>query len=133
MSLDDLQLVVLISFDCRPSLAREVRGGNAGPLRCGKGTTWEGGQRVPAIARWPGKIASGKTHEVGCQHTYTGINFHVVCFVTGFVTHAQQLAATLDLLPTILKISGLKQPTIPLDGFDMSPILFTNSTVSSAP
>ena len=42
-----------------------MRGGNAGLLRCGKGTTWEGGQRVPAIARWPGKIRQGqKTVEV---------------------------------------------------------------------
>ena len=47
-----------------PSLIREVRGGNAGLLRCGKGTTWEGGQRVPAIAWWPGKIRTGKTFEV---------------------------------------------------------------------
>ena len=52
------------SFSLSPSLAREQRGGNAGLLRCGKGTTWEGGQRVPAIARWPGKINPGKTHEV---------------------------------------------------------------------
>ena len=53
------------SFSFSPSLVREVRGGNAGLLRCGKGTTWEGGQRVPAIARWPGKIRQGqKTVEV---------------------------------------------------------------------
>ena len=48
----------------RPALAGEIRGGNAGLLRCGKGTTWEGGQRVPGIARWPGKVAPGRTHEV---------------------------------------------------------------------
>ena len=48
----------------RPALAGEIRGGNGGLLRCGKGTTWEGGQRVPGIARWPGKIAPGRTHEV---------------------------------------------------------------------
>jgi len=43
---------------------REVRGGNAGLLRCGKGTTYEGGMREPAIAWWPGKIKPGKTLEV---------------------------------------------------------------------
>ncbi len=48
----------------RPSLTREIRGGNAGLLRCGKGTTWEGGQREPAIAWWPSKIKPGKTLEV---------------------------------------------------------------------
>lgn len=49
---------------CRPSLTRRIRGGNGGLLRCGKGTTWEGGQRVPGIARWPGRIKPGKTMEV---------------------------------------------------------------------
>jgi len=48
----------------RPSLIREIRGGNAGPLRCGKETTWEGGQREPAIAWWPGRIKPGRTVEV---------------------------------------------------------------------
>ena len=48
----------------RPSLLQNVRGGNAGPLRCGKGTTYEGGMRVPAIAWWPGRIKPGKTSEV---------------------------------------------------------------------
>ena len=47
-----------------PSLVREVRGGNAGLLRCGKATTWEGGQREPAIAWMPGKIKPGSTIEV---------------------------------------------------------------------
>lgn len=54
----------VIVLKIRPSLMRETRGGNSGLLRCGKGTTWEGGQRVPGIARWPGKIKPGKTHEV---------------------------------------------------------------------
>ena len=48
----------------RPSLHKEVLGGNGGLLRCGKGTSWEGGQREPAIAWWPGKIAPGRTAEV---------------------------------------------------------------------
>ena len=56
--------MTIISSTISPSLIREIRGGNAGPLRCGKGTTWEGGQRVPGIARWPGKITPGRTHEV---------------------------------------------------------------------
>jgi len=53
-----------IYFEFRQSLARKIRGGTAGLLRCGKGTTWEGGQREPAIAWWPGKIKPGKTMEV---------------------------------------------------------------------
>jgi arylsulfatase A len=35
--------------------------GSAGPLKCGKGTTYEGGLRVPAIAWWPGKIEANRT------------------------------------------------------------------------
>ncbi|CAI8012829.1 Arylsulfatase A, partial [Geodia barretti] len=56
-------LVFFVS-DNGPSLMREIRGGNAGPLRCGKGTTWEGGQRVPAIAWWPGTITPGRSSQV---------------------------------------------------------------------
>ena len=40
----------------RPSLCRHDQGGCAGLLRCGKGTTWEGGMRVPAFISWPGRI-----------------------------------------------------------------------------
>ena len=53
-----------LSFGLRPSLVEESEGGNAGLLRCGKSTTWEGGVRMPAIAWWPGKIQSGRTFEV---------------------------------------------------------------------
>jgi arylsulfatase A len=35
--------------------------GSAGPLREGKGTTWDGGHRVPCVVRWPGKIPAGQT------------------------------------------------------------------------
>lgn len=44
----------------RPELMRMSRGGNAGPLRCGKGTTYEGGMREPAIAYWRGIIQPGQ-------------------------------------------------------------------------
>ena len=57
-----LGTVLLTSY--RPALYQEILGGNAGPLRCGKGTTWEGGQRVPGIVHWPGKIEPGRTFEV---------------------------------------------------------------------
>ena len=47
-----------------PQLSDNTHGGNQGLLKCGKGTTYEGGQRVPGIAWWPGKITPGKTREV---------------------------------------------------------------------
>ncbi|KAG7456170.1 hypothetical protein MATL_G00248930 [Megalops atlanticus] len=88
---------VFFTSDNGPSLMRMSRGGNAGPLKCGKGTTYEGGMRVPAIAYWPGRIKPG-------------------------VTHA--LTSTLDLLPTVARLTGAKLPRVQLDGFDMSDILF---------
>ena len=41
-----------------------MRGGVAGPLRCGKASTWEGGLRVPGIAWWPGKISHRRSAQV---------------------------------------------------------------------
>ncbi|XP_033624366.1 arylsulfatase A-like [Asterias rubens] len=89
---------VFFTSDNGPSIFREYRGGCAGLLKCGKGTTYEGGQRVPAIAYWPGKIKPGRT---------------------------QELASTLDLLPTVANITGASLPaSTTLDGVDMSQILF---------
>ena len=63
--------------------------GSKGLLRGSKGDTYEGGMRVPCIARWPGAIPAGQTSfEIGC---------------------------TLDLFPTILEAAGVPVPT-GLDG-----------------
>ena len=43
----------------RPVAVYGNHAGSAGPLREGKGTAWEGGVRVPFIARWPGRIPAG--------------------------------------------------------------------------
>ncbi|CAL4162534.1 unnamed protein product, partial [Meganyctiphanes norvegica] len=51
--------LVWFTSDNGPSMTRHERGGCAGPLRCGKGTTWEGGIRVPSIVHWPAKIKPG--------------------------------------------------------------------------
>jgi len=70
---------------------------NVGGLRGHKGTVWEGGHRVPAIARWPGKIKPGKT---------------------------DQLAWTLDLMPTVLEMTGTPPPEDRrLDGVSLLPVL----------
>ena len=71
--------------------------GSTGGLRGRKGTTWEGGMRVPFIAWWPGRIpASG------------------VC---------RQVATTMDLLPTIVRLTGAPMPAKKLDGIDIWPLL----------
>ena len=108
-TLRELQLdnntLVLFTSDNGPWLVKGTDGGSAGPLRGGKGTTWEGGVRVPTLAWWPGKIAPGS-----------------VC---------DAVAGTIDLLPTCLKVAGADVPEQPvLDGRDICPLLFGQSKAS---
>uniref|UniRef100_A0A8C0FQH6 Arylsulfatase A n=1 Tax=Bubo bubo TaxID=30461 RepID=A0A8C0FQH6_BUBBB len=89
--------LVFFTSDNGPSTMRMARGGSSGLLKCGKGTTYEGGMREPAVAYWPGHIAPGVTHE---------------------------LASTLDILPTLAALAGAALPRVALDGYDLSPVLF---------
>ena len=79
--------------------------GSAGPLRGSKGDTYEGGPRVPAMLRWPGKIASGQISD-------------------GFVGMP-------DIYRTILSVAGAKLPNHTLDGDDLIP--FLTGKINSAP
>jgi arylsulfatase A-like enzyme len=91
--------LVLFTSDNGPWLTQKLAGGSAGLLRDGKGSTCEGGLRVPCIAWWPGKIKPGAvTRELACQ---------------------------LDLFPTCLALAGGALPRDrALDGFDLAPVLF---------
>ena len=83
--------IVIFSSDNGPWLIKGSHGGSALPLFEGKMTSFEGGQRVPTVIKWPGKIPAGS-----------------VC---------SEIACTMDLLPTIANITGAKIPTVlPLDG-----------------
>ncbi len=68
-ALDELELardtLVVFTSDNGPWLAMDHHGGSAGPLKDGKGTTFEGGMRVPAIFSWPGRINPGVTEGIG--------------------------------------------------------------------
>ncbi|MGB3409847.1 MAG: sulfatase [Microthrixaceae bacterium] len=76
-----------------------TNGGSNGTLRGNKGSTWEGGMRVPGIVRWPGRIPAGSTTSV--------------------------LATAMDLLPTLAGIGGASLPTDrTIDGRDISSIWF---------
>jgi arylsulfatase A len=68
LSLDSNTLVVFTSDN--GSLA--TRGGSNVPLRGTKGTTWEGGQRVPCIMRWPGIVPAGIT----CSELLTAMDLY---------------------------------------------------------
>ena len=102
--IDDNTLVIFLS-DNGPWLSYGNHGGSAGRLREGKGTTWEGGVRVPFVARWPGKIPAD-----------------AVC---------PEPAMTIDLLPTIAKLTGGSLPGHKLDGMDISPLLLGDPKAKS--
>lgn len=90
--------LVLFTSDNGPWLIKDADSGSSGPLRGGKGSTWEGGVRVPTIAWWPGKIAPNSTTDA--------------------------IAGTIDLLPTAVSLAGGTVPPQPvLDGRDISPLL----------
>lgn len=97
LGLDDNTLVIFTS-DNGPWLIKGENAGSAGPLRGGKGSTWEGGMREPTIMRWPGHIPAGST--------------------------CSEVASTMDILPTFAKLSGGKIPTDRIiDGKDIRPLM----------
>ena len=61
----DRRTLVVFTSDNGPWLPFETHGGSAGPLREGKGTTWEGGVRTPAIFWWPGTITPAVVTDIG--------------------------------------------------------------------
>lgn len=90
--------LVIFTSDNGPWLTQGKDGGTAGPLRGGKGGTYEGGMREPTIAWWPGHIPPRSVSDA----------------VTGEI----------DLLPTFVKLAGGKIPTDnKIDGFDILPLL----------
>jgi arylsulfatase A-like enzyme len=102
----DKDTLVVFTSDNGPWLIRGTDGGSAGPLRGGKGSTWEGGVRVPTLAWWPGHVPAGSVNDA--------------------------VAATIDLLPTFVSLAGGTVPATPvIDGRDITPILFGQSKESA--
>jgi len=76
--------------------------GSSGPLREGKGSTYEGGLRVPCIVRWPGHVPAGRVSDA--------------------------IFSTLDFLPTFATLAGYDVPADRiLDGTDQTELLLGNS------
>lgn len=88
---------VIFTSDNGPWMIYGNHGGDTGGLRGSKGTTMEGGVRVPCIMRWPDKLAAGKTNH--------------------------QLMMTIDLLPTVAKMIGASLPQKKIDGKDVWPLI----------
>jgi arylsulfatase A len=61
----DRRTLVVFTSDNGPWLPFKTHGGSAGPLSHGKGTTWEGGVRTPAIFWWPGTIRPATVTDIG--------------------------------------------------------------------
>jgi arylsulfatase A len=93
----DGDTMVVFCSDNGPWLSYGDHAGSAEPLREGKGTTFDGGQREPTIMRWPGRIPAGRLcHEPAC---------------------------TMDLLPTIARLTGATLPDHTIDGKDIWPLM----------
>ena len=94
--LDENTLVVVTS-DNGPWINYGNHAGSTGGLREGKGTSFEGGQRVPCLMQWKGTIPAGS-----------------VC---------NKLAVNIDLLPTFAHISGAAMPSHKTDGVNLFSLL----------
>lgn len=89
--------IIIFTSDNGPWLNFGNHAGTTGGLREGKGTSWEGGQRVPCIMSWKGVIPEG-----------------VVC---------NKLASSIDLLPTFATITGASLPDHIIDGVSILPLM----------
>jgi arylsulfatase A len=99
--------LVVFASDNGPWLLYGNHAGSARPLREGKFTTFEGGQRVPGIVRWPDRIEGN----------------HV----------SREVVTAMDLLPTIAAITGATLPTWTIDGRNVLPILESSPGGASPP
>ncbi len=93
----DEQTLVIFTSDNGPWLAWGDQAGSAYPLREGKKTAWEGGTRVPCIMRWPGRIPAGSV--------------------------SRDPMMTIDLFPTIARLTGAPLPRHKIDGLDVWPMI----------
>ncbi len=98
----DKNTLVIVTSDNGPWLNFGNHAGSSGGFREGKGVSFEGGHRVPCIARWPGVIPTGQ-----------------VC---------NKLASTLDWLPTIATACRATLPTQKIDGVDLTALLRGDET-----
>lgn len=94
--------IVILTSDNGPWQQYGNYAGSTGGLREAKGGTFEGGLRVPCLVRWPGRVPAGQ-----------------VC---------NQLASTIDLLPTLARHTGATLPNRQLDGVDLTDLWMGNAS-----
>ena len=78
----DENTLVIFTSDNGPWLIKGEHGGSAKPFRDGKGSSYEGGQRVPCVMRWPARVPAG--------------------------TECSEVATAMDVMPTLAAITGAK-------------------------
>ena len=93
----DENTIVVFTSDNGPWLPFKTNGGSAGPLRAGKGSTWEGGMREPAIIWGPGIVEPGMITDIG---------------------------STMDLFATFSAFAGVEMPKDRvMDSYNLSSVL----------
>lgn len=101
----DQDTLVIFFSDNGPFLSYGNHAGSAAPLREGKLTSYEGGVRVPFIARWPGHVPAGRV--------------------------SAEMLTEMDLLPTLAAWLGTEPPKVKLDGRDAGPLLLGQEGAAS--
>ena len=103
----DGNTLVIFTSDNGPWMSYGNHAGSPGPFRESKGTSFEGGVRVPFVARWPGHIPAG--------------------------VQSSEPAMTIDVLPTLARLAGAATPADRvIDGRDIWPLL-TGGTKAKSP
>ena len=98
------ETIVIFTSDNGPWLNFGRHAGSAGPFREGKGTTFEGGVRVPFIVRWPGVVKAG--------------------------SETDALAANIDIVPTLLAATEAPAPKNEIDGVSFLSVLKSGQPTS---
>lgn len=93
----DKNTLVIFTSDNGPWLNFGNHAGTTGGLREGKGSSWEGGQRVPCIMQWRGVIPAGE-----------------IC---------NKISSSIDILPTLAAITGASLPQNKIDGVNILPLM----------
>jgi arylsulfatase A-like enzyme len=97
--------IVIFTSDNGSRAGRE--GGSNGPLRGTKGTTWEGGQRVPCIVKWPGLVPEGTV----CRETATAMDFYpLLARLGGASVPDDRIIDGKDITPLITGEKGASSP-----------------------
>ncbi len=99
--------LVIFTSDNGPWLPFGDHAGLTGGFREGKGTTWEGGVRVPCVVRYPRAVRPGSISDA--------------------------MLMTIDVLPTVAALAGSAPPALPIDGRNRPAAFFRGESTDAPP